>query len=119
MVKDEFGIKDDEDTERCMVHVLDRMKKITVENFRGKLREDLREIFKEKQVGNLSPSDEYKQRKAIEGLYAICKLDMGRDLVELFDIYNKRCVEETNRLGRILTKDELREIFFCVKENRK
>jgi len=116
IIEDKRGkVKSDIEAFECFTKVADKMFDIS-KNAYGKVRKDLSEEGKIR----ISKNEEERIKKETPRmLFNMCKHGEGKEFIDLSEKVMKICVQEINRLGRHLTKEEVFEICENVKYGRK
>lgn len=106
-------IKDDDETLKCFSKVLEKMGD-NIEKCAKTVRKD---------IPKGDPSILYDKEKLIRDvpalLFTMCKLGRGKAISDFMEKTMLRCAEETNRLGRPLTREEVIEICDDIRHKRR
>jgi len=107
--------KEETDALSCMTKVLDKIVESGEKDY-GNLRDDI--DLDKSSPSEISEFEKLKERMP-DILFELCKNGKGKEIVEFMDKARPIFISESNRLGRILTKDEIFEICEDIKNGRR
>lgn len=116
-VEEDVGDKDD--IMKCYQKTVDRSIGRLIDHMKN-LRSDLKTVrIVDMIIEDMERHMEERMENSSRILYDLCKNGKAKEYLEFQDKVIKMVVQESNRLGRYLTEDEIFEICRDVCENRK